>query len=49
MSFAPEETKHGHLPPWELAKAAAYDTVLQDVEAHTGIPAAELVGEASAA
>ena len=45
MSFAPEEAKHGHLPPWELAKAAAYDTVLQDVEAHTGIPAAELVGE----
>ena len=38
------DTKTGHLPPWALAMVAAYDQVISDVEAHTGMTTVELLG-----
>lgn len=43
--YAPDSARRGTLPPWELAKAVAYQEVLRDIEAETGISAAELVGK----
>ena len=42
--FAPDSTRPGELPPWEVAKAVAYKTVLADISQHLGTPASELVG-----
>ena len=42
--FAPDYTREGELPPWEVAKAVAYKHVLDDISQHAGTPAFELVG-----
>jgi len=44
-SFTPGDTLEGELPPWEVAKAFAFHTVLQKAAEVLGTPAAELVGE----
>ena len=32
--LSPERTQHGRLPPWEVAKAVAFATVLADIAEH---------------
>ena len=45
VSFAPDDTAEGCLPPWEMAKAFAFYTVLQKAaELLTSTPS-DLVGE----
>ena len=44
-AFAEHSTKHGELPPWEIAKAIAYSTVLRDIGTQMGCPAHELIGQ----
>ena len=43
--FCPAATKEGYLPPWEVAKAFAFHTVLQDVAEVQGVQPHELVGK----
>ena len=43
--LAPERTQHGRLPPWEIAKAVAFATVLADIAEHFGQSASELIGD----
>ena len=43
--FAPDGMKDGKLPPWEIARAMAYNNVLKDISAHLNRPAHELVGQ----
>jgi len=43
MSFAPGNTLAGELPPWEVAKAFAFQKVLQKAAEVLDTPAAELV------
>ena len=45
MSLAPDATPDGELPPWEVAKAYAFHTVLAKAAEVLDIPAADLVGE----
>jgi hypothetical protein len=45
MSFAPGDTLTGELPPWEVAKAFAFHTVLKKAAEVLDTPAAELVGQ----
>ena len=44
-SLDPSGTQHGRLPPWEIAKALAYETVLQHMSTHLDTPASDLLGE----
>jgi hypothetical protein len=44
VSFAPGGTLTGELPPWEIAKAFAFHTVLKKAAEVLDTPAAELVG-----
>ena len=44
MAFCPEHTRDGYLPPWEVAKAAALDSVISDMERHLGKSCWELLG-----
>ena len=44
MSFAPRSTQDGHMPPWEVAKAAALDQVITDMEKHLGKSCWEILG-----
>ena len=44
MAFCPEHTRDGYLPPWEVAKAAALDSVISDMERHLGKRCWELLG-----
>ena len=41
----PERTQRGRLPPWEVAKACAYDTVLKHISSVLGEPAHQLLGK----
>lgn len=43
-NFSPSDTKQGYLPPWQLAKAAAYQEVIKDVEEQVGMKPAEFLG-----
>ena len=43
--FSPSSTVDGELPPWEIAKAFAFYTVLNAAAEQLDIPAADLVGE----
>ena len=43
-SFASDATVNGELPPWEIAKAFAFHTVMATVAEQLGTPASELVG-----
>ena len=43
--FCPAATKEGYLPPWEVAKAFAFHTVLQDVAEVQGVQPHDLVGK----
>ena len=43
--LSPERTQHGRLPPWEVAKAVAFATVLADIAEHFGQSASELIGD----
>ena len=43
--FCPAATKEGYLPPWEVVKAFAFHTVLQDVAEVQGVEAHDLVGK----
>ena len=38
-------TKDGTLPPFEVAKAYAFEQVLSHIEKHLGMPARQLLGE----
>ena len=42
--LAPDRTQHGRLPPWEVAKAVAFSTVISDMAEHLGQSANELIG-----
>ena len=44
-SLSPAHTKEGTLPPFEMAKAYAFEQVLQQVQKHLGMPAYQLLGE----
>ena len=44
-SFMPESTQTGWLPPWQMALAFAFHTVLEEASAQLGVPAHELVGQ----
>ena len=44
VAFCPEHTRDGYLPPWEVAKAAALDSVISDMERHLGKSCWELLG-----
>ncbi len=43
--FKPTNTVEGELPPWEIAKAFAFHTVLATVAEELDTPAAELLGQ----
>ena len=43
--FCQAATKEGDLPPWEVAKAFAFHTVLQDVAEVQGVQLHDLVGK----
>ena len=43
--FCPAATKEGYVPPWEVAKAFAFHTVLQDVAEVNGVQPHDLVGK----
>ena len=45
VSFSPELTRDGYLPPWEMAKAHAFHVCLRQISAHLGEEPAELLGE----
>ncbi len=44
MSLSPDSTQRARLPPWEVAKAAAYNEVISDLEKHLGKSCWELLG-----
>ena len=44
----PERTQRGRLPPWEVAKACAYDTVIKHISSVLGEPAHHLLGKSVA-
>ena len=44
MAFSSEHTRDGYLSPWEVAKAAALDSVISDVERHLGKSCWQLIG-----
>ena len=44
-SFDPTSTRDGYLPPWELAKALAFKTVLQHMADQWGMSPAEVAGK----
>ena len=44
-SWSPEDTKEGTLPPFEVAKAFAFDVVLRQMESHLGKSCWQLLGE----
>jgi hypothetical protein len=44
MSLCPESTQVGRLPPWEVAKAAAYHNAITDIAEHLKDDAAKLLG-----
>ena len=48
MSLSPDGTRPGYLPAWEVAKAAAYDVVLDHLSDHLGMSVPDLLGEAKA-
>ena len=48
MSLAPDNTQDGHLPPWEVAKAAALDQVISHMEARHGKTCWEILGRGKA-
>ena len=43
-SFCPDSTRDGYLPPWELAKAVALHTVVQEMAERWSITPSEVVG-----
>ena len=43
--WSPDTTPIGKLPPFEIAKAFAFDQVLAHLENHTGTPVRTLLGE----
>ena len=43
--FCPAATKEGYLPPWEVAKAFAFHTAVQDVAEVQGVQPHDLVGK----
>lgn len=45
VSFAPDDTPEGFLPPWEIAKAFAFHTVLQKAAELLASTPSDLVGE----
>ena len=45
MDFDPEDTPQGKLPPWETAKAVAYEQVLNKMEKHLGKTCKQLTGK----
>ena len=47
MAFAPDDTKPGHLPPFEVAKAYAFHEALDAISRHLDTPVFELLGERS--
>ncbi len=44
MSLAPDSTQHRRLPPWEVAKAAAYDEIITNSGKHLGKFCWQLLG-----
>ena len=48
-SWSPEDTKEGTLPPFEVAKAFAFDVVLRQMESHLGKSCWQLLGEGKTA
>ena len=45
FDFAPDNTKVGYLPPWEVAKACAYHEVVHHVAEHLGEEPSKLLGD----
>ena len=45
MSFNPDSTREGQLPPWEIAKVVAFDVVITQIEGVTGESVAGLLGQ----
>ena len=45
MDFDPEDTPQGKLPPWEIAKAIAYEQVLNKMEEHLEKTCWQLTGK----
>ena len=45
LSFSPDSVQHGRLSPWEIAKAAAYNDVISDMEKHLGKSCWQLLGQ----
>ena len=43
--FSPDNTPKGTLPPFEIAKAYAFEKVLSQIETHTAKLARVLLGE----
>ena len=48
-SMSPKHTKEGTLPPFEMAKAYAFEQVLSHIQKHLGMTAHQLLGEDKAA
>ena len=44
-AFDSHDMQDGKLPPWEIAKAIAYHTVLHDISANWNCPCHELIGK----
>ena len=44
-AFDSVDVQDGQLPPWEIAKAIAYHTVLHDISANLNCPCHELIGK----
>ena len=47
-TLSADDTPHGRLPPFEVAKAYAFDAVLARMEKHMGKSACVLLGEEKA-
>ena len=45
MSWPPDSTTEGCLPPFEVAKAYAFHVALEDISAHLRMPAYQLLGK----
>ena len=43
--FSPDDTRHGELPPWEVAKAYAFKVALDKLAETLEKPASKFVGE----
>ena len=44
MALAPGKTKEGSLPPFEVAKAVAFEAVITQMEKHAGKSCWQLLG-----